>query len=63
MLNEATASTVLTASIFVALLSEHVSLAIIAGMILCYVLMRSLVDENEEDKKAAGAGNTDDLDK
>ena len=61
MLNEATEATVSTAAIFVALLSEHVSLAIMAGVVLFYVLAKSAVVPNDADKKAAGAGDTDDL--
>ena len=63
MLNEATEATVTTAAIFVALLSEHVSIAVMCGMVLLYVLAKSMVEPNEEDKKAAGAGDTDDSDK
>lgn len=63
MLNEATEATVTTAAIFVALLSEHVSIAVMCGMVLLYVLAKSMVEPNEADKKAAGAGDTDDSDK
>ena len=60
MLNEATEATVITAAMFVALLSEHVMLAAMCGMILAYVLIKSMVEPNSADKKAAGAGDTDD---
>ncbi|MEE6638583.1 hypothetical protein PS395_08765 [Limosilactobacillus pontis] len=63
MLNEVTEATVLTAAIFVALLSEHVTIAVMCGMALIYVLMKSMVEPNEADKKAAGVGDTDDSDK
>lgn len=62
MINDTTKATVITAAIFVALLSEHVTIAAICGMILAYVLMKSMV-EPDENEKAAGAGNTDDSDK
>ena len=63
MINDTTKATVITAAIFVALLSEHVTIAVLCGMFLFYVLMKSMVEPNEADKKAAGAGNTDDSDK
>ena len=63
MINEATKATVTTAAIFVALLSEHVAIAVICGMFLAYVLIKSMVEPNESDKKDAGAVDTDDLDK
>ena len=63
MINEATEATAITAAIFVALLSEHVTIAVMCGMALFYVLMKSMVEPNEADKKAAGAGNIDDSNK
>ena len=62
MINEATKATAITAAMFVALLSEHVTIAVICGMILAYVLMKSMVEPNENEK-AAGAGDTDDSNK
>lgn len=62
MINDATKATVITAAMFVALLSEHVTIAVVCGMILAYVLMKSMVEPNENEK-AAGAGDTDDSDK
>lgn len=59
MINEVTEATATTAAIFVALLSEHVAIAIACGMFLFYVLMKSMVEPNEADKKDAGAGDTD----
>lgn len=64
MLNTTIKSTVTTAAVFVALLSEHVAIAVICGMYLCYLLAASMVEPDDEDtKKAAGAGNTDDSNK
>ncbi|MEE6636928.1 hypothetical protein [Limosilactobacillus pontis] len=63
MINDTTKATVITAAIFVALLSEHVTIAVMCGMALIYVLMKSMVEPNEADKKAAGVGDTDDSDK
>lgn len=63
MINDTTKATVITAAIFVALLSEHVTIAAICGMFLFYVLAKSMVEPNEADKKAAGAGDTDDSNK
>lgn len=62
MINEATEATAITAAIFVALLSEHVTIAVMCGMALFYVLMKSMVEPNENEK-AAGAGDTDDSNK
>lgn len=62
MINDATKATAITAAMFVALLSEHVTIAVICGMILAYVLMKSMVEPNENEK-AAGAGDTDDSNK
>lgn len=62
MINDATKATVITAAMFVALLSERVTIAVVCGMILAYVLMKSMVEPNENEK-AAGAGNTDDSNK
>ena len=63
MINDTTKATGITAAIFVALLSEHVTIAVMCGMALIYVLMKSMVEPNQADKKAAGAGNTDDSNK
>lgn len=62
MINDATKATAITAAMFVALLSEHVTIAVVCGMILAYVLMKSMVEPNENEK-AAGAGDTDDSNK
>lgn len=62
MINDATKATAITAAMFVALLSEHVTIAVMCGMVLFYVLAKSMV-EPDENEKAAGAGNADDSDK
>lgn len=60
MLNTTIKSTVTTAAVFVALLSEHVTIAVMCGIYLCYLLVVSMVEPNDEDtKKDAGTGDAD----
>lgn len=60
MLNTTIKSTVTTAAVFVALLSEHVAIAVICGMYLCYLLAASMVEPDDEDtKKGASTGDAD----
>lgn len=60
-MNDVFKSTLLTASMFVALLSEHFTIAFMCGMFLLFVLLTSMVDEGDDEgtEKATGAGTTD----
>lgn len=59
-MNDVFKSTLLTASMFVALLSEHFTIAFMCGMFLLFVLISSMVDDDDNIEKAASAGTTDD---
>lgn len=58
-MNNVFKSTLATSAMFVAMLSEHFIVAFAFSMCLLYVLLTSLVDDDEGTKKATSAGDTD----
>lgn len=56
-------STLATSAMFVAVLSEHFVVAFAFSMYLLYVLLTSMVDEDDDTQKAASTGTADGQDK
>ncbi|MGM9907909.1 hypothetical protein [Limosilactobacillus sp.] len=52
-------STLATSAMFVAMLSEHFIVAFAFSMYLLYVLLTSMVDDDESTKKDASTGDAD----